>query len=61
LNDSCGNSNDDQASRNVGSNNGGSGGGYNDDYENKDLALWYKNDHDFYITTLNASSFCTSA
>jgi hypothetical protein len=59
FSDSCCNSDDSQASANVGSDNGGNddgGGGYdNEDNNNDDWALWDENDHYFYMIPFCAS------
>jgi hypothetical protein len=54
LSNSCSNSGDDQASVNVGGDDGG-GGGYNKDIDTEDWALWDENDHDFRMITSRAS------
>jgi hypothetical protein len=55
LSDSGSNSDDGQASANVG---GDNGGGYDDkDCDNEDWALWDKNYHDFYKIPFRASDY----
>jgi hypothetical protein len=56
LSDSCGNSDDSQASANVGGD-GGGGCSYNDENtDNEDGTFWDKNDHNFYMIPFHASS-----
>jgi hypothetical protein len=55
LSDSCSNSDDGQASANVGGDDDG-GGDDDEDDDNGDWALWDKNYHDFYMIPFPASS-----
>jgi hypothetical protein len=53
LSDSCSNSHDSQVGANVGGDDGGNDGGCGDyddeDDDNEEWALWYENNHDFYM------------
>jgi hypothetical protein len=51
------NSDDSQVSANVGGDDGGRGG-YDDEDDDEKWALWYENNHDFYMIPFSASSGC---